>query len=75
MSTIVVLGGGIGGLSTAFELKDELGGAHEIVLVSDQEHFEFTPSNPVGRCQVAQTGSHPAGPEPIDAKTRNPLCL
>ena len=46
MSTIVVLGGGIGGISAAFELKDELGDAHEIVLVSDQEHFEFTPSNP-----------------------------
>lgn len=46
MSTIVVLGGGIGGLSAAFELKDELGGAHEIVLVSDQQDFEFTPSNP-----------------------------
>ena len=46
MSTIVVLGGGIGGLSAAFELKDELGTAHDIVLVSDQEHFEFTPSNP-----------------------------
>ncbi|MDH3926272.1 MAG: NAD(P)/FAD-dependent oxidoreductase, partial [Xanthomonadales bacterium] len=37
---------GIGGLSAAFELKDELGGSHEIILVSDQEHFEFTPSNP-----------------------------
>jgi sulfide:quinone oxidoreductase len=46
MSTIVVLGGGIGGLSAAFELKDELGGKHEIVLVSDQPWFEFTPSNP-----------------------------
>lgn len=46
MSTIAVLGGGIGGLSAAFELKDELGEKHEIVLVSDQEHFEFTPSNP-----------------------------
>ena len=46
MSTIVVLGGGNGGLSAAFELKDELGTAHDIVLVSDQEHFEFTPSNP-----------------------------
>ncbi len=46
MSTIVVLGGGIGGLSAAFELKDELGDVHEIVLVSDQECFEFTPSNP-----------------------------
>ncbi|NNJ65691.1 MAG: FAD-dependent oxidoreductase [Xanthomonadales bacterium] len=46
MSTIVVLGGGIGGLSAAFELKDDLGDKHEIVLVSDQAHFEFTPSNP-----------------------------
>jgi len=46
MSTIVVLGGGIGGISAAFELKDELGDAHEIILVSDQPHFEFTPSNP-----------------------------
>jgi sulfide:quinone oxidoreductase len=46
MSTIVVLGGGIGGLSAAFELKDELGKKHDIVLVSDQENFEFTPSNP-----------------------------
>lgn len=46
MSTIVVLGGGIGGLSAAFELKDELGDKHEIVLVSDQPDFEFTPSNP-----------------------------
>jgi len=46
MSTIVVLGGGIGGLSAAFELKDELGDHHEVILVSDQDHFEFTPSNP-----------------------------
>jgi sulfide:quinone oxidoreductase len=46
MSKIVVLGGGIGGLSAAFELKDELGKQHEIVLVSDQDNFEFTPSNP-----------------------------
>ncbi|MBT8063939.1 MAG: FAD-dependent oxidoreductase [Gammaproteobacteria bacterium] len=46
MSTIVVLGGGIGGLSAAFELKDDLGDKHDIVLVSDQSHFEFTPSNP-----------------------------
>ena len=46
MSNIVVLGGGIGGLSAAFELKDELGTRHQIVLVSDQDMFEFTPSNP-----------------------------
>jgi sulfide:quinone oxidoreductase len=36
MGAIVVLGGGVGGLSAAFELKDELGDKHEIVLVSDQ---------------------------------------
>jgi len=46
MSGIVVLGGGIGGLSAAFELKDALGKRHKITLVSDQPHFEFTPSNP-----------------------------
>jgi sulfide:quinone oxidoreductase len=46
MSSIVVLGGGIGGLSAAFELKEELGSKHEITLVSDRDVFEFTPSNP-----------------------------
>ena len=46
MSGIVVLGGGIGGLSAAFELKDVLGKRHRITLVSDQPNFEFTPSNP-----------------------------
>jgi sulfide:quinone oxidoreductase len=46
MTTIAVLGGGIGGLSAAFELKDALGKNHDIVLVSDLPHFEFTPSNP-----------------------------
>ena len=46
MSGIVVLGGGIGGLSAAFELKDVLGKRHKITLVSDQADFEFTPSNP-----------------------------
>ena len=46
MSNIVILGGGIGGISAAFELKDALGDKHDIVLVSDQDNFEFTPSNP-----------------------------
>ncbi len=46
MKTIVVLGGGVGGLAAAFELKDELGQDNEIILVSDQDNFEFTPSNP-----------------------------
>ena len=34
MKTIVVLGGGVGGLAAAFELKDELGKDNEIILVS-----------------------------------------
>jgi len=46
MSSIIILGGGIGGISAAFELKDALGDKHDIVLISDQDNFEFTPSNP-----------------------------
>ncbi len=46
MAKIVVMGGGIGGISQAYELRKELGSQHEIVLVSDSERFEFTPSNP-----------------------------
>lgn len=36
---IVVLGGGFGGLFTALDL----GGAGEVTLVSDEDHFTFTP--------------------------------
>ena len=46
MSTIAVMGAGIGGLATAFELQDRLGREHEVVLVSDSSEFEFSPSNP-----------------------------
>lgn len=46
MSTIAVMGGGIGGLAAAFELQDRLGREHEVVLVSDSNNFEFTPSHP-----------------------------
>lgn len=46
MKTIVVLGGGVGGLAAAFELMDELGQDNEIILVSNQDNFEFTPANP-----------------------------
>lgn len=60
MSTIVVLGGGIGGLPTAFELKDEPGKAHDIVLLSGQPNFEFTPSNPWVAVNRADTGWHRA---------------
>ncbi len=46
MAKIVVMGAGIGGISQVYELRKELDKQHEIVLVGDSDHFEFTPSNP-----------------------------
>ena len=46
MAKIVVMGAGIGGISQIYELRKELGNAHELMLVGDSDHFEFTPSNP-----------------------------
>jgi len=46
MARIVVLGAGIGGMPTAYELKAKLGAAHEIVVVNAVDYFQFTPSNP-----------------------------
>jgi sulfide:quinone oxidoreductase len=46
MSHIVVLGGGIGGLSCAYELKKTVRKQDRITLVSKKPFFQFTPSNP-----------------------------
>ena len=46
MAKVAVLGGGIGGISQVYELRKALGKAHKVVLVSDSDRFEFTPSNP-----------------------------
>ena len=46
MSTIVVVGAGLGGMSAAYELRETLGNGHAIVLVGEGERFAFTPSNP-----------------------------
>lgn len=46
MARAVVIGGGIGGISQAYELRKELGKEHEVVLLSESDRFEFTPSNP-----------------------------
>jgi len=46
MSKIVVLGAGIGGITQAYELKKAVRKEHQVVLVSDSDRFEFTPSNP-----------------------------
>ncbi|MCW8844930.1 MAG: NAD(P)/FAD-dependent oxidoreductase [Gammaproteobacteria bacterium] len=46
MTSVVVLGAGIGGISQVFELRKELGKGDRVVMVNDSEFFEFTPSNP-----------------------------
>ena len=42
--TILILGGGVGGLVTANALSDKLGGDHRIVVVDKQSDHLFTPS-------------------------------
>lgn len=46
MTHAVIMGGGIGGISMAYELRHHLGREADITLVSDRETFQFTPSNP-----------------------------
>jgi sulfide:quinone oxidoreductase len=46
MAHIVVLGAGTGGMPAAYELRDELGTAHEITVVNERDYFQFVPSNP-----------------------------
>ncbi len=45
-NTIVVLGGGIGGLTAASTLKEKLGSAVRVVLIERKTQFQFTPSYP-----------------------------
>jgi sulfide:quinone oxidoreductase len=42
--TIVILGGGIGGIVTARELRKNLGNQHRIILVDEQPVYAFAPS-------------------------------
>ena len=46
MAHIVVLGGGIGGVSCAYELKQAVRPEDRVTLVSNKSFFQFTPSNP-----------------------------
>lgn len=46
MAHIIVLGGGIGGISCAYEVKKAIRKKDRITLVSNKPFFQFTPSNP-----------------------------
>ena len=46
MARVVVIGAGIGGVPMAFELREMLGKASDVQVVSDSEWFQFVPSNP-----------------------------
>ena len=43
---VLIVGGGIGGLSSAFDAKHNLRPYDEVTVVSDRSSFQFTPSNP-----------------------------
>lgn len=46
MAHIVIMGAGIGGMPTAYELKAKLGNKHQITVVNAVDYFQFVPSNP-----------------------------
>ncbi|WP_017659351.1 NAD(P)/FAD-dependent oxidoreductase [Baaleninema simplex] len=46
MAHIAIVGGGIGGLPTAYELRHLLPREHQVTLVSDRSKFTFIPSLP-----------------------------
>ncbi len=46
MAHVVVLGAGLGGTIMAYELRDELGKAHKVSVVTKGTHYSFVPSNP-----------------------------
>ncbi|HEY9210274.1 MAG TPA: FAD-dependent oxidoreductase [Methylotenera sp.] len=46
MAHIVIMGAGIGGMPTAYELKAKLGNNHQITVVNSVDYFQFVPSNP-----------------------------
>lgn len=46
MAHVVVLGGGIGGISAAYEIKNELRKGDTLTVISANPYFQFTPSNP-----------------------------
>lgn len=46
MAKIVIVGASTGGLPAAYEIKETLGAAHDVTVISNTETFHFIPSNP-----------------------------
>jgi len=46
MARIVILGAGIGGMSMAYEMREEARAEDKVIVVSNHPFFQFTPSNP-----------------------------
>ncbi|MDE2400416.1 MAG: FAD-dependent oxidoreductase [Burkholderiales bacterium] len=46
MAHIVILGAGIGGMPTAYELRAKLDPSHSITVLNSADYFQFVPSNP-----------------------------
>ncbi len=46
MARIVIMGAGIGGIPTAYEMREKARPEDEIIVISDSPTFHFVPSNP-----------------------------
>ncbi len=46
MARIVILGAGIGGMSMAYEMREEARAEDQVIVISNHPFFQFTPSNP-----------------------------
>lgn len=46
MAHIVIIGASTGGLPAAYEIKEVLGSAHKVTVISNTDTFHFVPSNP-----------------------------
>lgn len=46
MATIVILGAGLGGVMTAYEMREKARKEDRVIVVSERPTFQFTPSNP-----------------------------
>jgi len=46
MAHIVIMGAGIGGMPTAYEMQEKIRSGDKVTVISNSETFHFTPSNP-----------------------------